>query len=411
MIVKPNNRLIQELEATSFTVVGSPGSDGSGPTALQVYADALREAEGDFLITLGDVTPRGGVAAYRNVVNFIDSLAARPVHVVPSASDTAEFGDYFGIGDRAVIAENFLLIMLDNSQGFFSEETLAFFRDTLAMVESPNLVVAFHLPPPNRFSGVSMAPEAWNRFEEAAGVWRKRISLLVCGHGSCYFEDDVDGLRLIVTGGAGVHLHDLDRAACPAHHVVEFALGADGVLKVRKKELRPGGWRNREPELVRGLEDAFAAECREYVANLSQAEEAERRAFPNLARLFRAAARSRLRQARNIRMTLEKASDPRAAVAENIEDAERESADATGDLRAAAEMARDPLAADALHRLVVSGRTLAGLFARAAEAVEADLDIEDANYLVCESCGFILAGYDAPSNCPECGAPGSAFYA
>lgn len=405
MIVKPVSRLIQELDAKSFTVLASPGSDGQGVESLQVFAQGLAGAEGEFIVVLGDVSPLGRDPYYKNVASFIDSVAEKPVYVMPGNHDGPDFDEYFGYRNTAVLAEDFTLIMLDNSARSFSDDTLAFLRDTLAIVDSPNITVAFHYPPPNRISGDSMSVQEWHRFEEAVGVWRKRIALLLCGHARTYFEDDIDGLRLIVTGGGGSHIHEIERVAAPPHHALEFSIDAEGGTAVRMRSLESSGDFRREPELAEALDRAFAAECRAHVGHCIEAEDAAGLGLSNLAHFHRAAAESRLQLARSMRRVMKPGETPAVALSGHIEALGLDDEEERQEIVAAAEMARDFLAAQTLRATMRTGEMLAGMYGRVLENLTGGTDISETRYYVCRSCGRIFQRNDSPNYCSQCGAP------
>lgn len=405
MIVRPDAKIIQELDASSFTAIGSPGSDGHGGEALQTFAQALAGAKGDFVVVLGDVAPLGRDPYYENIANFIDNTSLKPVYVMPGNHDGPDYDSYFGCADRAIFTSTFTLIMLDNSRRRFSDETLTFLRDTLALADSPNVVVAFHVPPPNRFSGNSLTKREWARFEEAAGVWRKRISLLLAGHAHTYFEDEVDGLRLIVTGGGGARLQQDDRVAVSQHHVAEFKVREDGMLRGVMRPLGSAvGRETRILERFPELEDAFAAECRAHVNHSIDAEEAERKGLVNLARMLRAAAQSRLLHARNLRRLLKQhIGGPLTSIAASLDESRRQAEHAKRNMKTLGP--KNFLAANALHAVSVSEEACTKLFESATGGMGSGHDIPPVSYYVCFSCGHLYQGYESPTYCSLCGAP------
>jgi rubrerythrin len=46
-----------------------------------------------------------------------------------------------------------------------------------------------------------------------------------------------------------------------------------------------------------------------------------------------------------------------------------------------------------------------GLFQKAAEQMESQIDIAEESYFTCSSCGYTFKGREHPKNCPVCGAP------
>ncbi len=407
MIVKPRSKIIQELGVRSFTVVGGPGADGLGTGSMQALAAGLAGAEGDFAIILGDVSPIGNGTFYRPLAAFIDRVSLKPVHVVPGDRDGPDFEEHFGYSNLAILAEDFTLILLDNSGRRFADETLAFFRDTLAMASASAVAVGFHTPPPNRISGDSLSAAEWSRFEDAAGVWRKKISLLICSRGGGYFEDELDDIRLVVAGGGSLRPRDPERVLRHLPHAVEFSVGLGGVFSRRLRTLPPGG--GGDEGIRRMLEQFYDAECRVQTESLLDATEAEWFGLPNLARLFRAISESRLRMARNLRRTLEQGADPSRAAGLYQSAALRIADTAAAFGLGSIETAPDPLAAHALLQMEAEERNQAGLLHLAGIETADRHDIPAARYSVCASCGLLRTDPAAPAHCPACGAPGELF--
>ena len=402
MIVKPVSRIIQELDAKSFTVIGCPGADGLGSGALQTFHAALTGAEGDFIVVLGDIAPLGRDPFYRGVADFVDRATAKSVHVMRGNHDGPDYEEIFGLADRAIISEDFLLIMLDNSQRRFSDDSLKFLGETMALVDSQNVVVAFHVPPPNRFTGHSMSVGEWRRFEDAVGVWRNRISLLLCSHSHSYFEDEVDGLRLVVTGGGGARIHHVDRVARPEHHALEISFDGEGEPAVGFRRL--GRDHGDIPECaLDGLRRLYAEQCRQRVELVLQAEEADELGAFNLARLYRAAAGSCLHQARFLYSLLRgggssPARDAEDRLREGVLRLEKDDALVAG--------CADILAESAAFEASTAHRAFLGLLDRAVVTLSEKDDIGEALYHVCQSCGMLTAGSESPTYCAACGAPG-----
>ena len=162
-------------------------------------------------------------------------------------------------------------------------------------------------------------------------------------------------------------------------------------------------------ESRKNLEAAFAGESQANRKYLAYARKAEEEGFPNVAKLFRAAADAEtvhaLRHLRTLGMI--------RATAENLEDAlageshEVEAmypgfvAQARREAEKPAELAfSGALAAEKVHR---------DLYAKALEKVRAGQDIEAARYFTCSICGFTHVGDAPPEKCPVCGASASKF--
>ncbi len=405
MIAKPVSPLIQELDAKSFTVIGSPCSDGYGANALQNFQHALSGAKGDFIAILGDISPLGRDPYYLRIARFIDRYSERPVHVMRGNHDGPDFSAYFGHADRAIIADEFAVIMLDNSERRFSDETLRFFWETMALSEKRPIILSFHIPPPNRISGDSLSDEEWARFEEVVGIWRSRISLLLCGHAHSYFEDDIDGLRLVVTGGGGANIRTVERVSTPQHHALEISIASDGRPRIEMRHLDISHGRAETGELQDMLEQIYRVQCRNYTTMKLRSEEEESAAGrPEMSRLLRAGAECCLAQARILYRLLEK--DPATIL--SFEDGDGK--EILTKRVAAADAANDLLMMRVMVGVAGAEKVFAGLLAKAEKELEDGAeDIRATGYFLCGSCGVTFAGTDMPNYCATCGAPGYSF--
>lgn len=405
MIIKPISRLVQELDAKSITVIGNPCADGLGIDSLRLFHAGLARAQGDLVVIPGDVTPRGVDPFYTDVASFIDMVSPVPVHVMRGNQDTSDFNIHFGYSNRAILSEHFILIMLDNSQKRFSPKTLAFLRETMARVDSHNIIVAFHYPPPNRVSGSSISAEAWKEFEDAVGVWRKRISLLLCGHDHCYYEDDIDGLRMVVAGCGGAKLRRLDRVTPQRHHAVEITLDDKGTPQVTRRVLTDNVF-SRPTQVKTILTSIYHTAAQHHVDMHLRGEAAMQAGFPELAKLYHVLSKSFIGQARILHRLLAGDKNPRETMLvprQIVPDLYNEE-----EIRDTLDRANDVVAVRALK---VVARTEAGLN-RLLEAARSQLkrsehlDLESTDYFYCSCCAMVYASYNgAPEYCHECGAP------
>ncbi len=151
------------------------------------------------------------------------------------------------------------------------------------------------------------------------------------------------------------------------------------------------------------LKDAFAGESQAHVKYLNFAERAERDGFPNVARIFRAAAYSEQIHAGNHLRALDGIGATAANLAaamggENFEVEEmymayKVVAEAQGEKKALRSMSNAD-AAEAVH---------AALYAEAKAAVDGGQDATAEPVWVCGACGYTGKG-EAPDVCPICGA-------
>lgn len=395
MIQKPVSRLVQELDAKSFTVIGSTCYGGLGAEAMHFFRSGLAGAEGDFIAVVGDITPIGRDPFYGTMARFINVYAEKPVHVLKSNNDGPDFGEYFGHANRAILAEDFALVMLDNSDRRFSDDTLDFLRETMAIVDSHNVIVAFHVPPPNRISGNTMEVEEWNRFEEAVGVWRSRISLLLSGHNHCYFEDDIDGLRLVASWGTTT-ANRVERVTPLGHHALEVSLDGENRPVVRRRALdsmvdADGHSEGVHAQLVR----AYELQSRDHVSLRLHAEDALAAGQAKLALFYRAAGESALSQARILHRLL----TGRKSGPEELGFLLEESIG--GGVETDPGQPENMLAR---HALRCVGRTQTNTLTLLGR-IQADDSRFGDGYFLCASCAMLYPGREAPNYCSACGAP------
>ena len=156
------------------------------------------------------------------------------------------------------------------------------------------------------------------------------------------------------------------------------------------------------------LQTAFAGESQANRKYLFFAEKAEKEGHPQIARLFRAAAESETVHARNHLRTMGSIKSTKenlqAAVGgehyeftemypgfiEQAKIEENKGAEVTFDWANKVEKIH--------HRL----------YQKALEGLEAEPQMQDEPYFVCQGCGYTVAG-EAPERCPICGAPRSMF--
>lgn len=402
-VVEPIARL-QNVQ--SIGVIGDPGCEGLGTCNMKVYAGALEECcRDDITLIAGDLVPAGTGHHYRMIRELTEALAGNDVYALRGNHDTGAYSDYFGLKNYALLTDHFAVIVLDNAVRTFEEEGLSLLQQVLSMEEVRQAIIAFHIPVPNHFIRNCVSEEEFARLKSAYGPWREKVKYLLCGHVHSRFEDQVDGIPLICTGGGGAMIEDVSkeiRACDVEHHVVHFYM-EDGTLKYRIANLSEDCYgREREDALLRRkLEETVQGELLAHFRYLMFADRAQRRGLDQIAALFRALAASEYHHARNFYSVLEHPAPFAESVGTYVpgEDFEYQYL-----YQMLAEYAKN-------HDSPLAQQAYAG--AAAAEKVHAALlnhasDVE--NYAgetvyVCPICGYVMVGDAAPERCPVCGGP------
>lgn len=406
-------RLVQVLEPIvrlksvhSMGVIGDPGCEGLGTYNMKVYAGALEESSrDDITLIVGDLVPAGTDHHYRTIQDLTEVLAGNPVYCLRGNHDTGAYSDYFGLKNYALLTDDFAVIVLDNAVRSFEEEGLSLLRQVLSMEKVERAVIAFHIPVPNHFIQNCVSEEEFGRLKDAYGPWKSKVKYLLCGHVHSRFEDVVDGIPLICTGGGGAMIEDVskDIRACDVeHHIVHFYL--EGGKLCHKIADLPEDCYKREREddiLSRKLEETVQGELLAHFNYLMFADRAERRGMGRIASLFRALAASEYYHARSFFSILHQP----APFAETIQTYEPgETFEYSHFYRMLAQYAKDhgsPLAEQAYAGAAMAEKVHAELLKQATDME----NFGERKAYVCPVCGYIMAGDAVPERCPVCGGP------
>ncbi len=406
-------KLVQVLEPIvrlksvhSIGVIGDPGCEGLGTYNMKVYAGALEESSrDDITLIVGDLVPAGTDHHYRTIQDLTEILAGNPVYCLRGNHDTGAYSDYFGLKNYALLTDDFAVIVLDNAVRSFEEEGLSLLRQVLSMEEVEQAVIAFHIPVPNHFIQNCVSEEEFGRLKDAYGSWKNKVKYLLCGHVHSRFEDVVDGIPLICTGGGGAMIEDVskDIRACDVeHHIVHFYLEGGKLCHKIADLLEDCYKREREDGILsRKLEETVQGELLAHFNYLMFADRAERRGMERIASLFRALAASEYYHARSFFSIL----DQPAPFAETIQTYEPgETFEYSHFYRMLAQYAKDhdsPLAEQAYAGAAMAEKVHGELLKQAADME----NFGEERVYVCPVCGYVMVGDAAPERCPVCGGP------
>ncbi|MDE6929459.1 MAG: metallophosphoesterase, partial [Lachnospiraceae bacterium] len=233
-MIKVTNPITRLPLVNSIGVIGDPGCEGLGTYNMKVYAGALEESsKDDITLIAGDLVPEGTRHYYEAIQEMTETLAGNDVYCLRGNHDTGDYMEYFGEKNYALLTQHFAVVVLDNALRSFEDEGLALLSQVLAMDEVGQAIIAFHIPVPNHFILNCVSQEEFARLKDAYGPWKEKVKYLLCGHVHSRFEDEVDGIPLICTGGGGAMIEDVSqeiRAWDVEHHIVHFYV-EDGVLK------------------------------------------------------------------------------------------------------------------------------------------------------------------------------------
>ena len=393
-------------DVKSLGVIGDPGCEGLGTYNMKVYAGALeKSAEDDITLIAGDLVPIGNAHYYGSINELTESIAHNDIYVLRGNHDTGEYTEYYGRKNYALIARDFSVVVMDNAMRTFEEEGLELLKQVLEMEEVRQVIVAFHIPVPNHFIRNSVSEEEFSRLKEAYSSHKDKVKYLLCGHVHSRFEDVVEDIPLICTGGGGALIEDVseDIRACDVeHHIVHFYM-QDGVLRYRFENLSENGYeKERKVSILKeNLEKTVANELMAHLKYLMFADRARRRGMEKAANLFEALAASEYHHARNFYSVIENPAPFGESVEKFVPGEEFEYQRFYKMMEEYAEEKEAPLTKQAYAGAAAAEKVHAGLL-KEAENIE---EFDRATIYVCPICGFVMTGDHIPDRCPVCGGP------
>ena len=413
-----NKNRIQKVEqpiihlpwVNSMGVIGDPGCEGLGTYNMKVYAGTLeKSAEDDITLIAGDLVPTGNEYYYEEISALTEIIAYNDIYVLRGNHDTGSYMDYFGRKNYALLAKEFSVVVLDNAMRKFETEGLELLKQVLEMEHVHRVIIAFHIPVPNHYIRNSVSEEEFERLKEAYTPWKDKVKYLLCGHVHSRFEDIVDDIPLICTGGGGALIEDVSeeiRACDVEHHMVHFFM-EEKELKYRFDDLSENAYDKERnvPMLKESLEKTVISELMAHLKYLMLADRAERRGMERISNLFKALAASEYHHARNFYSVIQNRTPFRESAEAFIPVEEFEYQYFYKMMEEYAVKEHAPLTKQAFLGAAAAEKVHAELL-KEASAIE---KFDKETVFVCPICGYVMAGDQIPDRCPVCGGPKRQF--
>jgi rubrerythrin len=157
------------------------------------------------------------------------------------------------------------------------------------------------------------------------------------------------------------------------------------------------------------LQDAFAGESQANRKYLAFAKKAEADGFPQVAKLFRAAAEAETVHAHAHFRVMGGIRDTASNLQAAIEGEGFEFQEMYPNYLAEAQAEGNKPAAYSFKNALAVEETHHGLYTEALKAVKEGKDLSEAQIFVCPVCGHTVIG-EPPDKCPVCGAPKARFF-
>lgn len=409
-LIKASDTTYLDRDLVKINFIGDPGCDGLGAGIMSVFARALTADSADISLIVGDMVPFGSRQIYQNFTDFTNSMAGNPVYTLKGNHDTEFFTEFFGSPNYAIVANNLLIVVLDNAARVFTPEALVFSRKILNEVSRENIIFAFHYPPPNPKASNSINYPDWESFRSIYNPFLNKIRYFISGHVHSLVESSIDGIPVIITGGAGARIESVNKEVDETyirHHIVQLYTDNSGVFKHKyifldnilyDKELK-------DSLLKEKLDHAFKNEIFAHFKYRLMAQNAREQGWHGLSKLFTALSDSEFYHASNHFSVLNRnksiLNDLNTSIDNEtweVEHMYRDYADYSRGKGHSLSLYtfRDALNAEKTHK---------NLLQKALAFVEAEKDIPLVNYYTCTSCGYTFETANPPDRCPVCGAP------
>jgi rubrerythrin len=156
------------------------------------------------------------------------------------------------------------------------------------------------------------------------------------------------------------------------------------------------------------LKDAFAGESMAHMKYAIFAEEAEKKGFKNLAKLFRAISYAEYVHARNHYQALKMIQSISENIQQCIDGENFEVEEMYPVYNEVAKFQKENEAVRSTHYALEAEKIHAVMYKKAKELAEQGKDYPADKISICGVCGYTVEG-DAPEKCPVCGAGASQF--
>ena len=411
MFKKINDSFIKIDSFNCMTIIGDPGCDGFGAGIMSIFARALNCKDSEFNIVIGDLVPYGSKRFYRNVFDFVDRITKNDVYVLCGNHDTDYYHDFFGLSNYVLSNDEAMFIVLDNSKRKFSEDTLSFLSSSLESCSAENVIILFHIPPPNNFTQNSVKQENWEPFRKIILPHKDKVKYLMAGHVHSFFEDEVDGIPLIVTGGGGARIEDVcDKVKKENihHHAVKLYFNKDRSLKHEYVNLEMSSYDSElnDSILNHNLKNAFNNEILAHFKYKLFSNKAAEEKHLGLSKLFKALSDSEFIHAKNHYSVLNGIGDFDRFMTKSIDNENYEITKMYKEYLEYADQNSNALAKYTFSDALEAEKVHKPLLVEALNSFRDNLDYAPkGEFFICSSCGYTFCREDLPEKCPVCGAP------
>ena len=199
------------------------GDNRGGWEVYRKILDSVERDESAFLISTGDLVNNGYENEFQEFAEFMRDFTL-PFYPVPGNHDDADGRLSAYLKHSGAPARHYSLdygvvhfSLMDTSSGAASAEELAWVAEDLEATDQPVKVVVLHYPPFDPAATGHIMYHGNAAFMEL--MVKKGVKLVFCGHIHSHDDAMRDGVRYIITGGAGAPLYPAPGRPAYYHYV------------------------------------------------------------------------------------------------------------------------------------------------------------------------------------------------
>ncbi len=389
-----------EEKMTDFIVCGDPGCDGYNGTAVAIYEHVLKQKTQKTFI-VGDMVANGHPFYYKQFLDITNTTSKNPVYCVVGNHDIRNYEEYLGKKDYYIKSGNALFIILDNSKRYFCESTLKFLKETLIKHCNCPTFIFFHIPPPNEFVDNAIADEQWENLTNEMNEYKEHIECIFTGHVHKALDFEVDGYRVIITGGAGANpdvingrLHDHEY-----HYYQVCCIDEKWHIKLITIPYKDLTFERANNNVTSG----FIEEATNFLTYKLYAEQAELEGYSSISKLFIALSESEMVHARNLLLVDGKVSDTMENLKTFTKSKIKQSTETYPNYMKIEKNSHSRSGYIAFESALIAENMHVKLLKNALNMLSTNMDYNYNNYYVCQRCGYIHEGNNPIKFCPACG--------
>ena len=238
--------VITILVVSSISAIFFFGMTDDGTVNFYVFGDSQGYQEGveqivttanlhrpDFIFHCGDLTPFGQENQYQAIKTVLDQSIV-PVYATIGNHDLKDGGgelyeEYFGSSTYSFDRGPAHFTVFNTSSGDITSQEFAWLEQDLTQTEAEFRFVFTHIPPFDPRTGENHSLISSTSSTQLMSLFEEHeVDVVFTGHIHMYNETIINGVRYVITGGAGASLY-ADEDSGGIYHYMNVTLNEDGL--------------------------------------------------------------------------------------------------------------------------------------------------------------------------------------